>query len=98
MNGHVQQRICPEVLEELCDLQVTVSRFAYAPLPEVAVKMGAPPHWTSNLTVDDVAVRRVKELGGKVYQEPGAMLSIGRVAVIADPQAAFFALHMSTAG
>ena len=23
-------------------------------LPEAAVKMGAPPHWTSNVTVDDV--------------------------------------------
>jgi predicted enzyme related to lactoylglutathione lyase len=59
-------------------------------LPETAARMGAPPHWMSNVTVDDVdaAVKRVKELGGKIYQEPVDMPTVGRFAVIADPQGA----------
>ena len=59
-------------------------------LPEAAAQMGAPPHWMSNVTVDDVdaAVKRVKELGGKVYREPVDMPTVGRFAVIADPQGA----------
>ncbi len=63
-------------------------------LPEEAVKMGAPPHWTSNVTVDDVdaTTKRVKELGGQVYQEPTDMPSVGRFAVIADPQGAVISI------
>ena len=63
-------------------------------LPEAAVQMGAPPHWTSNVTVDDVdaTVKRVKELGGKVYKEPEDMPTVGRSAIIADPQGAVIAV------
>jgi predicted enzyme related to lactoylglutathione lyase len=63
-------------------------------LPEEAAQMGAPPHWMSNVTVDDVdaTVKRVKELGGKVYREPADMPTVGRFAVIADPQGAAIAI------
>ena len=59
-------------------------------LPEPARKMGAPPHWTSNVEVTDVdaTVAKVRELGGKVYVEPTDMPKVGRFAVIADPQGA----------
>jgi uncharacterized protein len=63
-------------------------------LPEAAVKMGAPPHWISNVTVDDVdaTVARVKALGGSVYKDPVDMPTVGRFAVIADPQGAVIAV------
>ena len=63
-------------------------------LPDVAVQMGAPPHWTSHVTVDDVdaAVARVKELGGRVYKEPVDMPTVGRFAIVADPQGAAISL------
>lgn len=63
-------------------------------LPEEAAKMGAPPHWMANVTVADLdaSVARVKELGGKVYKEPEAIPSIGRFAVVADPQGAVSSL------
>src|SRR5262249_38504263 len=40
-------------------------------LPEPARKMGAPPHWTSNVQVADVdaTCAEVKKLGGKVHVE-----------------------------
>lgn len=63
-------------------------------LPEAAEKMGAPPHWMGNVQVADVdaATAKVKELGGRVYQEPFDIPTIGRVAVVADPQGASLAL------
>lgn len=63
-------------------------------LPEAAVQMGAPPHWTSNVTVDDVdaTVKRVRELGGKVYLEPEDTPTVGRSAIVADPQGAAISL------
>lgn len=59
-------------------------------LPEQAAKMGAPPHWTSYVQVDDVeaTVALTKKLGGQVYVEPSDIPTIGRFAVIADPQGA----------
>jgi uncharacterized protein len=63
-------------------------------LPEEAVKMGAPPHWMGNVIVDDVdaTVAQVKSLGGKVYKEPADIPTVGRFAVIADPQGASMAV------
>src|SRR5215467_12558255 len=59
-------------------------------LPDEAVKMGAPPHWTGNVQVADVdaTVQLTKTLGGKVYKEPSDIPTVGRFAVIADPQGA----------
>src|SRR5258708_24313678 len=41
-------------------------------LPDEARKMGAPPHWTSNVAVADVdaTVAQARKLGGRVYVEP----------------------------
>jgi predicted enzyme related to lactoylglutathione lyase len=49
---------------------------------------GVPPHWNSYVTVGDVdaAVSRAAELGGSV------LMHVGRMAVIADPTGAAFAL------
>lgn len=60
------------------------------PLPEAARKMGAPPHWRSNVEVADVdgTVVRAKKLGAQVYVEPTDIPKVGRFAVIADPEGA----------
>jgi predicted enzyme related to lactoylglutathione lyase len=59
-------------------------------LPPEAAKMGAPPHWMAHVQVADVdaTAARVKKLGGKVYKEPEDIPTVGRFAVIADPQGA----------
>ncbi|HEY8091160.1 MAG TPA: VOC family protein, partial [Polyangiaceae bacterium] len=58
-------------------------------LPEPSRTMGAPPHWTSNVLVDDVdaAVAEARKLGGSVLGEPSSS-DAGRLAVLADPQGA----------
>jgi predicted enzyme related to lactoylglutathione lyase len=63
-------------------------------LPERARAMGAPPHWLSNVTVDDLdaSVAKARELGATVYVEPQEVPDVGRFAVIADPQGAAIAL------
>ncbi len=62
-------------------------------LPEDAKKMGAPPYWQVNIQVANVdeTVKKVKELGGKVYVTED-IPTVGRFAVIADPQGAVVAL------
>ena len=59
-------------------------------LPAEAKKMGAPPHWFSHVSVDDVdaTVAKVKQLGGKVHVPPTPIPKVGRFSVIADPQGA----------
>jgi predicted enzyme related to lactoylglutathione lyase len=59
-------------------------------LPEQARKMGAPPHWTSNVFVSDVdaTVAEAGKLGGRVLVAPSDYPKIGRLAVLADPQGA----------
>jgi uncharacterized protein len=63
-------------------------------LPGEAAKMGAPPHWMGNVQVADVdaTAALTKNLGGKVYKEPSDILTVGRFAVIADPQGASIAI------
>jgi predicted enzyme related to lactoylglutathione lyase len=55
-----------------------------------AAKMGAPPHWMGHVQVEDVdaTAALTKTLGGKVYFEPSDIPTVGRFAVIADPQGA----------
>jgi predicted enzyme related to lactoylglutathione lyase len=55
-----------------------------------AKKMGAQPQWTSHVEVTDVdkAVASVRKLGGRVHVEPADIPTVGRFAVIADPQGA----------
>jgi uncharacterized protein len=59
-------------------------------LPEPAKKMGAPSNWMAHVEVTSVdeTVKRVRELGGAVHVEPQDIPTIGRFAVIADPQGA----------
>ena len=57
-------------------------------LPAEAAKMGAPPHWIGNVCVANVdeTVKKVKELGGKVMKEAEDIPTVGRFAVVTDPQ------------
>ena len=54
----------------------------------------APPHWLPYVAVEDVdaTTKRVSELGGQVYREPGDIPDVGRFSVCADPTGAPFAL------
>jgi predicted enzyme related to lactoylglutathione lyase len=62
-------------------------------LPEMAKKMGAPPHWQANVQVASVdqTVEQVKRLGGKVFLVEDVP-TVGRFAIIADPQGAVIAV------
>lgn len=55
--------------------------------PEAA---GMPPMWGSYVTVDDIdaTARRCAELGGKVLVGPMDIPTVGRFAVLQDPQGA----------
>ena len=57
--------------------------------PEMAAS-GMPPVWTTYVTVDgiDAAVGKVGAAGGTVMQPPMAVMSAGRMAVVADPAGA----------
>jgi predicted enzyme related to lactoylglutathione lyase len=51
---------------------------------------GMPPTWGCYVTVDDVdaTCRKVEQLGGKVCVPVMELPSVGRMAVIQDPQGA----------
>lgn len=59
-------------------------------LPDEAKKMGAPPHWIGHVQVADVdaTAARAQKLGGKIYKQPEDIPTVGRFAVIGDPQGA----------
>src|SRR5207249_833423 len=59
-------------------------------LPEEAAKMGTPPHWMAHVQVEnvDASAALAKKLGGKIYKEPEDIPTVGRFAVIGDPQGA----------
>jgi uncharacterized protein len=62
-------------------------------LPMEGRKMGARPRWAGYVAVADVdaSAARLQRLGGAVYVPPTDS-NIGRIAVVADPQTADFAL------
>ena len=62
-------------------------------LPADARKQGATPRWMGYVEVGDAdaVARRIKRLGGAVYVPP-TDTNIGRISVVADPQAAVLAL------
>jgi predicted enzyme related to lactoylglutathione lyase len=65
---------------------------------EEARSAGAPPHWTSYISVRDAAVtsERAAELGGAaVFRRPLDVLDAGRVATIRDPTGAVVSLWQS---
>jgi predicted enzyme related to lactoylglutathione lyase len=55
---------------------------------------GMPPSWGCYVTVKDVdeCARQVPALGGKVLHPPTDIPSVGRFAVIADPQGAWLSV------
>ena len=66
----------------------------YRQQPE-ARAAGAPPHWTSYISVvdADATAARAPELGGAaVFREPFDVLDAGRVAAISDPAGAVVSL------
>jgi hypothetical protein len=62
-------------------------------LPAVARQRGATPRWAGYVGVEDIdaVADRIRGLGGAVYVPPTDS-NIGRVAIVADPQTANFAL------
>lgn len=62
-------------------------------MPEAAVAGGARPHWLAYVSVPDVdaTVAKARELGGNVMVQPMDIPTVGRFAVITDPQGAMIA-------
>jgi len=60
-------------------------------------KPGAPPHWLLYFQVSEVdaTAGKAKQSGAKFYLEPMSMENVGRLAVLADPQGAAFAIFKS---
>lgn len=58
---------------------------------------GVPPHWLAYFWVDDVdaSAAKAKQKGAKFCLEPTTIENVGRMAVIADPQGAVFAIFNS---
>jgi uncharacterized protein len=65
---------------------------AISPQPEQQLDAGAPPTWNSYVSVEDAdaTVERAKELGGSVHAPAFDVMEAGRMAVIQDPQGAYF--------
>ncbi len=62
-------------------------------MPDVAAQ-GVPPHWLSYVSTDDVdaSVAHAQTLGGTLLAGPFDVMEHGRMAVLADPTGASFAL------
>ena len=60
----------------------------------------APPHWLAYLSTHDIeaSVRRARELGAAIHVPPTDIPTVGRFAVLQDPQGAAFALFQSLPG
>jgi predicted enzyme related to lactoylglutathione lyase len=54
----------------------------------------APANWIAHVQVDDVdaTAARARKLGGRIHKEPTDIPTVGRFAVIADPQGAAIAI------
>ena len=68
-------------------------------LPERARALGAPPNWLGHVAVADVdaSARRVAELGGVVLGPVREIPTLGRFALIRDPQGAVLSALAPTA-
>lgn len=64
-------------------------------IPPDALAGGARPHWLPYVAVADVdaTAARAQERGGRVLVAPMDIPTVGRMAVLADPQGALFALY-----
>ena len=65
-----------------------------ADLMKEQAEQGIPPHWQSYVTVADVdaTAAAAEKAGGTVFAPPFDVLDAGRMAVIADPTGAVFAV------
>jgi predicted enzyme related to lactoylglutathione lyase len=65
---------------------------AISPQPQAQREAGVPPMWNSYVTVEsaDDAAAKAAELGATVHAPPFDVMEAGRMAVIQDPQGAFF--------
>lgn len=63
-------------------------------LPEEIKRAGVKPHWLAYVSVPDVdgAAASSSQLGGKVLHPPTDIPTVGRFALIADPQGASIAI------
>jgi uncharacterized protein len=63
-------------------------------LPPAFRKPGTPPHWQIYLLVSDcdALAATAKNLGAKLYMPPMPIENLGRMAILADPQGAAFAI------
>lgn len=61
-------------------------------LPDEARAMGTPPCWMTYIATPDVdaTARQAVALGGTVHKSPQEIPTVGRFAIIGDPQGAFF--------
>jgi predicted enzyme related to lactoylglutathione lyase len=68
-------------------------------LPDEAKKMGARPHWMGHVLVEnvDATASLISKLNGKIYKEPTDIPTVGRFAVIADPQGAVLSIFTPNA-
>lgn len=64
------------------------------PLPAGAAEAGLRPGWVGYVGVDDVdaMAARIAEAGGAIHKRPWDIPSVGRLAMVADPQGAAFML------
>lgn len=67
---------------------------AISPQPQQQRDAGAPPMWNSYITVQDVdaTAARAQELGATMHAPPFDVMTSGRMAVVQDPQGAYFLL------
>jgi uncharacterized protein len=67
---------------------------AIAPQPQQQAEAGVPPLWNTYVSVDsaDATAERAEQLGATVHAPPFDVMTAGRMAVIQDPQGAYFML------
>lgn len=67
---------------------------AIAPQPPQQREAGVPPVWNNYVSVQsaDASAQRAGELGATVHAPPFDVMEAGRMAVVQDPQGAFFML------
>lgn len=63
-------------------------------MPMPAEMKDVPPHWLPYFRVDDVdaTVAQARDLGGTICNPPMDIPTVGRIAMLADPQGAAFAI------
>ncbi len=63
-------------------------------LSDDSKKQGAPPSWMAHIETDDVdaTAKKAEQLGGRVRHPPTDIPTVGRFAVLTDPQGATFAV------